>query len=193
MKRVNVVGSSGSGKTTFGRRLAEALGAPFIEMDALFWRPGWTQTPDEAFFPILRDALRGDTWVVDGNYTRTVPIKWARADTVVWLDYGFARTLVQSVIRATRRAWRKNELWPGTGCRETFKESFLSKDSIILWSVTNFGKNKRKYERYRADPRYAHIRFVRLRSPKEAEAFLAVIAWASLPASANSTGSGAPP
>lgn len=41
MKRINVVGTSGSGKSTFGRQLSQQICAPYIEMDALFWQPNW--------------------------------------------------------------------------------------------------------------------------------------------------------
>jgi len=47
MQRINVVGTSGSGKTTVARRAAEALGVPFVELDALHWEPGWQEAPDE--------------------------------------------------------------------------------------------------------------------------------------------------
>ena len=41
MKRISVVGSSGSGKTTVARRIAEALDAPHVELDELHWGPDW--------------------------------------------------------------------------------------------------------------------------------------------------------
>ncbi|MEX0941049.1 MAG: AAA family ATPase [Pseudomonadales bacterium] len=84
MKRINVVGVSGSGKSTFSRALAEAMGIPYIEMDDLFWQPDWQQPDDETFYATLRSALEPDVWVLDGNYARTMPIKWERADTVIW-------------------------------------------------------------------------------------------------------------
>ena len=41
MRRVNVVGTSGSGKSTMGAALARRLGVPYVELDALAWKPGW--------------------------------------------------------------------------------------------------------------------------------------------------------
>jgi len=69
--RINVVGTTGSGKTTTARRLAERLGLRRIELDALFWKPGWEQTPDDEFLPAVDKATLGDNWVLDGNYSRS--------------------------------------------------------------------------------------------------------------------------
>lgn len=92
MKRINVVGVSGSGKSTFGRQLATALGIPYIEMDAIYWKADWQEPEDEEFFGALTQAIRPEAWVLDGNYSRTTELKWARADTVIWINYSFART-----------------------------------------------------------------------------------------------------
>ncbi|NPC99119.1 shikimate kinase [Nocardioides sp. zg-DK7169] len=44
--RVLLAGRSGSGKTTLGRRLAEVLAIPHVELDALHHGPGWTPRPE---------------------------------------------------------------------------------------------------------------------------------------------------
>lgn len=119
--KINVVGTSGSGKSTLARQLAERLDVPYIEMDRLYWRPEWQGTPDGAFLARLEQTLAeaGGGWVLDGNYSRTQPIKWREVDYILWLDYGFCRTLWQAVRRSCRRAASKSELWPGTGNRES--------------------------------------------------------------------------
>ena len=171
--RVNVVGSSATGKTTFSARLARALGIPHVEMDALFWGPNWAWPSDELFLGKLETAVSHDAWILDGNYSRTAAIKWRRAQTVIWLDYSFARTATWSVRRAFSRALTKKELWPGTGNRESFRKSFFSKDSIIWWSVKNHGKIRDRYATAQRDPAYRHLHVLRLSSPAESEAFLA--------------------
>ena len=101
--RINVIGTSGSGKTTFGRELASVLDLPFIEMDAIYWGPDWTFPPDEEFYSKLTNLLEGDNWVLDGNYTRTMGFKWDRVQAVVWLNFSFPRTVYQAVTRALSR------------------------------------------------------------------------------------------
>lgn len=173
LRRVNVVGSSATGKSTFSARLARALGLPHIEMDALFWGPGWAWPSDELFFTKLEAAVSGDTCILDGNYSRTTSIKWRRAQTVIWLDYSFALTLTRSVRRAFTRALSREELWAGTGNRESFRKSFFSKDSIIWWSVKNHGNVRARYATAQHDPAHAHLQFIRLASPTRADAYLA--------------------
>ena len=166
-----MIGTSGSGKSRFARQLAAALKIPYLEMDRLYWKPNWQEPNDEEFFSILEHALSGDAWVLDGNYTRTTHIKWPRANLVVWIDYSFPLTLYRVIKRSILRAWKKQELWPGTGNRESFTRLF-SKDSMVLWKLSNYASNKYKFEELMATASYAHIEFVRLRSPKEVDALI---------------------
>lgn len=167
--RINVVGTSGSGKSTLSKRLSVLLQYPYIEMDKIFWGPNWTESNDEAFFANLKSALDKPQWVLDGNYTRAIPIKWENIDLVIWLDYSFPLTLFQAIRRAVQRSWTKEEIWGGTGNRESFKKSFFSKESIIWWTITTHGKVRKNYEKHMANPRLSHIKFIRLRSRVEAD------------------------
>lgn len=171
LTRINVIGTSGSGKTTFSRRLAEALNHPLIEMDRLYWGPNWRQPSDDELFRKVADALSGDSWILDGNYTRTIPIKWERVQLVVLLEYSFLRTIFRVTKRAIKRAITGEELWPNTGNRESFRKAFLSKDSIILWAIRSYGHAKDRFASYSADPNYRHVTFVRLASRREEDAF----------------------
>lgn len=170
--RVNVIGASGSGKSTFARELAGVLGVPCVEMDQLFWGPDWAQPSDEEFFVRVRAALAVPGWVLDGNYTRTIPIKWEQVEWVIWLDYPFVLTIWQAVKRAMGRAWTKQEIWPGTGNRESFRQSLFSRKSIIWWAIKTHRQVRKKYEQMMAAPEYASIRFLRLRSHIESADFL---------------------
>ena len=140
-------------------------------MDRLYWKPNCQEPNDEEFFSILEQALTGDAWVLDGNYTQTTHIKWPRANLVVWIDYSFPLTLYRVIKRSILRAWKKQELWPGTGNRESFTRLF-SKDSMVLWTLSHYASNKGKFDELMATESYAHIEFVRLRSPKEAAALI---------------------
>lgn len=173
LRKINVVGTSGSGKSTLSRKLAHLLGIPYIEMDEIFWGPNWYWPSDEEFFQSLENALKGDRWVLDGNYTRTIPIKWESIDLVIWLDYSFLTTLWRSIKRAVMRSVTREELWTGTGNRETFKKIFLSKDSIVLRTITSHGRVRKNCEGYLSDPKFSHIHFIRLKSDLEMEVFLA--------------------
>ena len=168
MKRINVVGISGSGKSTFSRDLARAIGVRHIEMDAIYWQADWRGLDDDSFAEQLNRQLQEASWVLDGNYTRTIELKWSLADTVVWLDYSFGRTFLQVVLRSVRRALSSAEIWPGTGNTETLYRSFFSRDSVILWMLTNYHSNRKKYLGMMSSPRFSHINFIRIKRPSEA-------------------------
>ena len=171
--KINVIGTSGSGKSTLARNISQKLNIPYIELAALFWKPDWQGTPDEEFFARLTEKLAAsDGWVIDGNYKRTQAVKWREIDMIVWVDYSFGRTLYQAVKRAATRAWAQKEIWAGTGNRESFRKSFFSRDSIILWTLKTYAKNRRQYQALFNDPDWQHVRFVRLRSPQQTQVFL---------------------
>lgn len=169
--RINIIGTSGSGKTTFGRELAKVLQIAFIELDAIYWGPDWSEPDDSELFSKLSSALAGENWVLDGNYSRTLNIKWERVEAVIWLDYTFPRTIAQAVKRALSRIITREELWPGTGNRESLLKLF-SKDSIVLWTIQTYFRRKKKIREYLTSDQYQHIIFHRIRSPKQASNFL---------------------
>jgi len=177
--KINVVGTTASGKSTFARKLANAINVPFIEMDAVYWGPNWYEPPDAAFFKELGTALSSSSWVLDGNYSRTTHIKWREVDTVIWLDYSFPITIYQSLSRAIKRACYKTEIWPNTGNYETFGGIF-SKNSIVWWCIRNYSKNRIRYKRIMCNPKYAHIEFVHLRSPRDAKEYILSLATAEM-------------
>ena len=67
-ERINVVGKTGSGKTTLAGTIAARTGTPHIEMDAHFWGPDWTPVPRDQFITTIQHAVAQPRWVIDGNY-----------------------------------------------------------------------------------------------------------------------------
>jgi adenylate kinase family enzyme len=168
--RVVVGGTTGSGKTTLAREIAAMIGAPAVELDSLHWEPDWTEAETPVFRARVEAALAGGRWVVDGNYNKVRDLTWARADLLVWLDYPIARIFWQLAHRTTRRVFTQEELWSGN--RERFRTAFLSRESLFVWAVQTHWKKRREYPVTLRRPEYAHLRVVRLRSPKEMGAFV---------------------
>ncbi len=173
-RRINVVGTSGSGKTTVARAIATRLGLPHIEMDALFWKANWGETPDSELFPRVDEKTNLPGWVLDGNYSRVRNIVWPKADTIVWLDYSLARVFSQLLWRTIRRAVTREPMWGG--CRESFRISFFSRDSILLWCLHTYWRRKRNYPEILAWPEHTRLRVVRLRSRRETARWLESLA-----------------
>jgi adenylate kinase family enzyme len=177
---VAVVGCSGSGKTTLAASLAEALGVRHIELDAVFHQPGWEPLDDDTFRTRVGEATAAGRWVVDGNYSTVRDIVWDRADTVVWFDLPYATVMARTIRRTVRRTVTRQELWNGNKEPWSNLWSFKPEKSIVAWTATRHGIYRRRYEDAEHDPRWARLRFVRLRTQQEAHAFLAgVIAAAT--------------
>jgi adenylate kinase family enzyme len=176
-RRVIITGSTGSGKSTLAEALAERLGLPFVELDALFWtHPDWVEPEDEAFRERVRVATAGDTWVVAGNYFgRTQDLTWPRADTIVFLDYPLPLILMRIVRRSWIR-WRSRELLWGIQYESFWRHFTTWNDSLIVWAFRSHGKLKARWREVSADPVFGHVHFVRLRSQQETDRWLAAVA-----------------
>ena len=163
-KRIIVIGTTGTGKTTLARKLSKKLAIPHIELDALYWEPNWKEAHDEDFLLRIEKAIHLESWIVDGNYTSTVSeLIWPKAQLVIWLDYSFHTIFFRLLRRTITRSLSKEELWPG--CHENLKIQFLSKRSILLWLFKSYGRRRRKFPAALA--RYPHLKVMRIRSKKD--------------------------
>ena len=125
MKRVLVIGSGGSGKTTFVKALAARTGLPVIHLDQLYWHPGWVKTPDEEWDRIILELSRGDAWIMDGNYGRTLPTRLAAADTIVFLDLPRV-VCTWRILKRQLRYFGRTRPDAAPGCPERLTWEFVS-------------------------------------------------------------------
>lgn len=124
MQRVLIIGSPGAGKSTVSGALATRAGLPLHHLDRMHWLPGWIERDREEGRAELAGVLAQDSWIIDGNYGSSLPLRLERADTVVWLDYP---TRV-CVARVVKRWWRyRGCSRPDMteGCPERFNLEFL--------------------------------------------------------------------
>jgi adenylate kinase family enzyme len=167
--RAWVIGCSGAGKTTFGRRLAARRGCPFVELDAIYHQANWTPLEDDAFRARVEAALSGDTWVCDGNYSAVHPVIRPRATDVVWLDPPKRVVMAQVLWRSIVRAAMHSELWNGN--RESVT-NWLDPGHPIRWAWSTFEEKRVDHEARMTRPEYAHVRFHRLRTRAAVRAFV---------------------
>lgn len=174
MRRVSVVGSSASGKTSASRVIEERLGLARVELDSVYHQSDWTPLPDDQFRSVVEDIVSQEAWVIDGNYTSAgvLDIVWQRADTVVWLDPPKFVVMWRVVSRTLSRGMWGTELWNGN--RESLKNMLKwdPETNIIRWAWTRFDHTRSKYELRTRDPTWSHITFVRLCSRTEVRDFL---------------------
>lgn len=169
MRRISIIGTSCAGKSTFARQLAAAHAIPHVELDDIHWNPNWIETPDDILRERVRAEIARDAWVIDGNYQQIRSELWARADTVIWLDYSFFTVFSRALKRTFRRVFFGEPCCNGN--RESLRGTF-SRDSILLWVLQTYWKRRKDYppmlEAFRAQGGQVII----LRSPKEAREWL---------------------
>lgn len=168
--RCIVVGTSGTGKSTFARKLAAQSGLHCVELDKLYWGPNWTPRLLADFEADVQHETQGERWVVDGNYSAVRAIFWPRATHVFWLNFGRTVVFSRIVRRTLARALTQEALWAGN--RESLRKAFLSKESVILWSLNTYRKNQTKYAKLRGAQDFPHLQWIELRTPRQAKAYL---------------------
>lgn len=124
MKRILILGCCGAGKSTLARTLSDTTGIEIIHLDQEYWNPGWVETPKAQWEKKVIELVKGESWIMDGNYLSTLHIRMPRADTVIYLD----KNTFTCLYRVCRRIIRyKGKVRPDMidGCEERFDLDFL--------------------------------------------------------------------
>ena len=166
MKKIIVIGCSGSGKSTLARKLGEVTQLPVVHLDKLWWKSGWETVTRDEFDILHRVAMTEPAWILDGNFSRTLPERLQNCDTVIYLDFNRV-ACIMGVLKRVFSNLGKVRPDMGEGCPERFNWEFL------VW-VWNFNKNNREktYQLLRnADHAQIHI----LKNRKQVKTFLSNI------------------
>lgn len=175
LKRLVVIGTTGCGKSTLAERLAQKLDLDFIELDALNWGPNWTPAGDELLRARVEEAIQSPGWVVAGNYSKTRPVTWPRAQCAIWLDYSFPVNFWRLATRTVRRAITQEELWNGN--RENFwiHLKLWSDESLFTWLFKTYWRRKQEYPQLLSQPEHAHLTIIHHKSPRQTTDWLASV------------------
>ena len=85
--KIIVIGCPGAGKSTFARRLHSITNIPLHYLDMIWHKEDRTNVSQEEFVQTLLDVMHSDTWIIDGNYLRSMEVRLQHCDTVFLLDY----------------------------------------------------------------------------------------------------------
>lgn len=136
MERVMIIGCGGAGKSTLARKLGEKTGLPVVHLDQIYWSPGnWQHLEKEEFDSLLLTELEKPCWILDGNFNRTMELRLAKCDTVIYLDFN-RFTCIFGWLKRVITNWGTARPDMAPGCEEWFDPEFAK----WLW---NFNKQNR--------------------------------------------------
>jgi adenylate kinase family enzyme len=125
MQRILVMGSSGSGKSTFSKRLSDITGIPVVSVDALFWKPGWVESGKAEFHARLSAAAQQPRWIMDGNFTsHLVELRRDACDTLIWFDLSRA-TCMLGILTRIAKSYGRVRPEMAEGCPEKVDLEFF--------------------------------------------------------------------
>lgn len=124
MKRIMVIGCCGSGKSTLSRKLHQITGLELIHLDQHYWKPNWTETPPDEWEIVVRNLVKKDNWITDGNYGGTMDIRIEAADTIIFMNFPPLVCLRRVLWRTLKYLNRERPDMP-EGCRERFELQFF--------------------------------------------------------------------
>ena len=116
IKKAIVIGCPGSGKTTFAEKLNKKTGLPLFYLDAIWHKPDRTHISREEYDARLGEILALDSWMIDGNFSRTLERRMVACDTVFLFDLPTGICLDGAISRLGKKRydmpWTDTELDP---------------------------------------------------------------------------------
>ena len=159
MQKIIVIGCPGAGKTTFAQKLRDKSGLPLFHLDAIWHKADRTHISREEFDARLGEILSFDTWIIDGNYSRTLERRLTACDTVFLFDLPCKECLAGAMARIGQK--RPDMPWIDTELDPKLKreiEEFPNKNLPIIYALIDKYKDGK--------------RVVVFKSREEADAFL---------------------
>ena len=120
-KKISIIGCPGSGKSTLSVQLAKILNLEAIHLDKIYWKPYWVNITEEEFDEKHDEILKKESFILDGNYNRTISKRLEKCDLVIYLDYD-SQVCIDSYIQRVKDGSIKDFITEN--CVETLDEDF---------------------------------------------------------------------
>ena len=173
-KKIVIIGTSCSGKSTLSKKLAMKLKIPHYELDNYFWSNNWIAKPEKEFIELVQDILNNNSnWIICGNYSNVRKALWDKSTDIIWLDYPFYLVFFRAIKRSIIRIYKKEKVCNNN--IESFQKTFLSKDSIILWVLKTYFQRKKEYRKLLSQVKEKNI-FI-IKNQKSTNEFLKTLDW----------------
>ena len=144
MKKIIVIGCPGAGKSTFSRALADVTGIELYHLDLIWHKPDRTNIPRDEFDAKLNDIMAKESWIIDGNYGRTLEMRLKKCDTVFLLDFPLEVCLTGAMSRVGKK--RDDMPWIEEELSDDFKQwimDFPEKQLPMIHDLLDkYGENK---------------------------------------------------
>ena len=137
-KKIIVIGSPGSGKSTFSRKLRDITGLPLYHLDLIWHKPDKTNLSRDEFDQKLKQIMNENEWIIDGNYQRTIDLRLKYCDTVFLLDYPIDICLKGIELRIGKK--RSDMPWVETEFDDNFKQfviEYPTKELPMIYNMLN--------------------------------------------------------
>ena len=164
MKRVAAIGNSGSEKSTPSAVLSTWTGLLLVASDPFYWERGWKAASPHAVRQRVTEATAGGIWIIDGHFASERDVVWARADTIVWLDYPLSLVLWRVSRRNLGWFLTRQAVWSGS------RMSLSRAWSGIRHASRSFAQKRATYPAFLA--KLPHLNILHFRSPHQVNCWL---------------------
>jgi adenylate kinase family enzyme len=157
MQRIMIFGRPGSGKSTYALKLQQKLGLPLYHLDRYFFIDNWVERDEQEFLALQKELVDQDAWIIDGNCTASLEMRYQRAQLCLYFNYPKALCY----FRIFKRRFKKDEaiLDRPSGCKEKLRLKFLS----YIW---NFDKRAAVKIAY-FQQKYPQVKFIEIKSDED--------------------------
>jgi adenylate kinase family enzyme len=163
LKKILVIGSPGSGKSTFSLKLGDILNIPVYHLDKIYWSEKWVRKSETMYLADLNNVMKEDDFIIDGDYFNSLNKRLVKANLIIWLKINRARCILNILHRIFHCRKEKDRQDITLNCKEKINLTFLKE----VWNY-----QKKSYIRLRMIKSKKYVHLITLNNYHEITLFL---------------------